>query len=443
MQSLREHYGKRRAAAWIGVALVSLLLAAGMGCGGGGGADSGGTGEAAADAGPGEPEPGMLILAKAQFQRITREDGSQGFAPGAAKMVLVRHDGGGWDKQIVEDPDSNVFHKAKPVQLPGHEPGILTIGANAAPKPARMKLWQPGNGSWSDEMLAEDTFGGDFNRFRDFEIGDVNGDGSPEIVVATHDQGEVLVFSLADQGWESVQIDHHEDTFVHEIELGDVDRDGKQEIFATPSEPNRVDGTPQPGWIMRYDHEEDDYAKQELLRLPTRHMKEILVGDAEGDGTLELYASVEATLSSKQGRPTPDEQLEIRRYDPEDPSAEPELVAALDDKQCRFLHLGDVDGDGRKEMVATAYKSGIWVIEQQDDGWEPQRIDEDSSGYEHASTLADLDGDGTVELYVAADDQGKLRRYVWNGQSYEREELLSIQKGDITFGVAAWPDPPM
>ena len=31
--------------------------------------------------------------------------------------------------------------------------------------------------------------------------------------------------------------------------------------------------------------------------------------------------------------------------------------------------------------------------------------------------MADLDGDGTDELYVAADTQGELRRYLWiNGR---------------------------
>jgi hypothetical protein len=438
MHSHWERYGNARTALAAGLAALALLVTGLTGCGtepAGGPAD--------ADTSAGEPEPGMLILAKAQFERITRDDGTKGFAPGAAKMVLIRHDGSGWTKEVVEDPDSNVFHKAKPVHLPGYDAGILTIGANAAPKPALLKLWTPGDGGWTGEALAEATFGGKFNRFRDFEIGDVDADDQQEIVIATHDQGVVMVLSRQGDGWQPLEIDRHEDTFVHEIELGDVDRDGRQEIFATPSEPNRVDGTPQPGWVMRYDHTEDGYTAVEVLRLPTRHMKEILVGDSEEDGTLELYASIEATLSSKQGQPTPDEQLEIRRYDPEETSADPQLVASLDDKQCRFLHLGDVDGDGTNEMVATAYRSGIWVLEPGEAAWKPTLVDADSSGYEHASTLADLDGDGVVELYVAADDQGQLRRYVWNGEDFDREEIVAITKGDITFGVAAWPDPPM
>ena len=40
--------------------------------------------------------------------------------------------------------------------------------------------------------------------------------------------------------------------FVHEIEIGDVDGDGVLEVYATPSEPNRLDGKPQSGVVVRY-----------------------------------------------------------------------------------------------------------------------------------------------------------------------------------------------
>ena len=55
-----------------------------------------------------------------------------------------------------------------------------------------------------------------------------------------------------------------------------------------------------------------------------------------------------------------------------------------------------------------------------------QLIDRGSSGFEHASHVADLDGDGKVELYVAADDQKSLRRYLWDGQSFQRSDIGTI-----------------
>ena len=55
--------------------------------------------------------------------------------------------------------------------------------------------------------------------------------------------------------------------------------------------------------------------------------------------------------------------------------------------------------------------------------------------------LADLDGDGTDELYVASDNDGELRRYVWvNGRPrrtviHSRNEARSM----ITWNLATAP----
>jgi hypothetical protein len=100
-------------------------------------------------------------------------------------------------------------------------------------------------------------------------------------------------------------------------------------------------------------------------------------------------------------------------------------VATLDDTLCRFLTSGDLDGDGRKEMVAAARSSGLWLLKPAESGssWEVTSIDRDSGGFEHAAILTDLDGDGRDELYVASDDDGEIRRYVWHDGELAREVL--------------------
>ena len=44
-------------------------------------------------------------------------------------------------------------------------------------------------------------------------------------------------------------------------------------------------------------------------------------------------------------------------------------------------------------------------------------------GFEHASILTDLDGDGKDELYVASDKHKEVRRYVWDGNKLVREVI--------------------
>ena len=55
--------------------------------------------------------------------------------------------------------------------------------------------------------------------------------------------------------------------------------------------------------------------------------------------------------------------------------------------------------------------------------WTKTQIDRDSSGFEHASILTDLDGDGTDELYVASDTHGEVRRYTYDNGRFGKEVL--------------------
>jgi hypothetical protein len=150
--------------------------------------------------------------------------------------------------------------------------------------------------------------------------------------------------------------------------------------------------------------------------LGDRHAKEILVADVDGDGRDELYVAVEAVSGG---------QVEIRRYGADTPPDRGRTVAVLPDRLCRCLTAGDVDGDGRREIAVALSKAGLWLLRPRagDVAWDSRVVAEDSSGFEHAAVLADLDEDGRDELYVASDDQHEVRRYVWRDGAPQREVL--------------------
>ncbi|HEU4431224.1 MAG TPA: VCBS repeat-containing protein, partial [Myxococcota bacterium] len=287
--------------------------------------------------------PRGLLLALSTFRS---EGGKQ--IPQSELVVLTRA-AGAWSAVSVTDPESNVFHKAMVVDLPGAGPSLLTAsGMNAA-----IKRWQKGAaGLEPAETLWQAKFGGAFDRMRDVEAGDLFGDGKPALAVATHDQGVVAVVRAQDGGgWQATELDRKPDTFVHEIELADLDGDGVREIYATPSAPNKLDGTPQPGEVVRFTPAKGE-GRTVVADLGMRHAKEILAGDVDGDGRDELYVSVEAAEGGN---------LEIQRYDAgTDPKAGT-VVVTLADPMCRFLTAGDVDGDGKKELVIAAKDTGLWL----------------------------------------------------------------------------------
>jgi hypothetical protein len=377
-----------------------------------------------------------ILLAQAQFIETTDpETGKTKSTPGPARLEILRDVGGEWTSEVIEDPESNVFHKAvifKDPENPDAPPGILTIGANAA----ALKFWRQTDGKWTADTLWTTTFGGKQNRLRDFEIGDVTGDGKLDFVIVTHDQGAVVVLSRGEVGWEATEIDREKGIWIHECELGDLDGDGSLEIYATPSNPNRFDGKEQPGKITVYRHTPEGFERGVVEEFPWRHVKEILVTQLDGSRPV-LLASVEAELGERADAPPDASKTLIKRYRFENGEYVGDVVCTLPDQLCRFLNAGDVDGDGKPELIASTHKQGIWLARPRDGEWPVELVDANSSGFEHATVLADLDGDGVQEIYVAADDQHEVRRYRWNGKGFGRETLSPIDGRKITFGITA------
>ena len=372
---------------------------------------------------PLEPLDNGLLLALA----VLEKDADGRPVPQPAQLGILTDTGAGWTYTPISDPDSNVFHKAMVYEPRPGEAGILTAGGTGAYLKFRRHSAKP-------EVLWQADFGGKHSRMRDVEIADIFGDGTPVLAVATHDQGVVAIVKPSGDGWEVVELDSEPNTFVHEIEVGDLNGDGVIEIYATPSLPNKLDGTAQPGSVVRYVPAIGE-GRVEVADLGDRHAKEILVDDVDGDGVDELYVAVEAVAGGR---------VEIRRYDADTDPAGGVLVASLEDKLCRFLTSGDIDGDGKKEMVAAAHKSGLWLLKPGDDpndAWSITSIDRNSGGFEHAAILTDLDGDGSDELYVANDNAGEINRYLWKDGSPVKETLYTHPEGLSGFTWNIMPVP--
>jgi hypothetical protein len=375
----------------------------------------------------GGPYP-AIVLSQAWFWK--NAEGKS--APGPARLEIWRQTPDGWLATRLEDGQSNVFHKA----IVSPDGSILTIGAEKA----LLKRWRFASGTWTSTTLWERNWGGKFNRLRDIEIGDVDGDGKDEYVIATHDQGVVAVLKPGQplSATNPVELDRQPDTFVHEIEIGDVDGDGRLEFFATPSERNKV-GVSQSGQVVMYKWDGQKYQKTVVDSLTGTHAKKVLVADIDGDGRPDILSAVEAQLDDQKRIVRP---VEIRRYSLGKAGAfHHEVLATLPDQQCRFLVVADFDGDGRVEIVAAPMKTGLYLLKSTTDPktretkWAARQFETNSSGFEHAAFAADLDGDGRPELYVAADDQHELDRYVFDPKT---NAVTKTRIGPLDSSVITW-----
>lgn len=369
---------------------------------------------------------GVLLVSQSRFQT----DSLNKPIPQPARLELLRFSGGALRREVLEDPLSNVFHKAM-IVASDRDTSLFTIGGDAA----ALTRWKTGRVPSEPQRIWQPTFGGKHDRIRDIERGDVDGDGVAELVMATHDQGVVAVADQgADEAWQVSVVDSAPGTFVHEVEVGDLDRDGLAEFYATPSKPNLASGASQPGSVVRFSWDGARYVRTVVDSFPDTHAKEILVADVDGNGD-ELYVVKEASTTAEGEVIAP---VSIVRYQLVGQAWQKEEVCTIPDKQCRFLLSTDLDGDGAAELVAAGFRSGIWWITPTATvPWRRELIDRESSGFEHACTAADMDGDGLQELYVASDDQKEVRRYVRTDGRFHRTVLAPMEGDFITWGLTA------
>ena len=187
----------------------------------------------------GEAAPSLLVT-QAWFWKDENGDSQ----PHLPVLEIWRSQQDGWKRFRVEDADSNVFHKAHSISRWYFDHRCGTSITQALDD-GRWKMEQ--------ETLWERNWKGKFNRLRDVEVGDVNHDGIEDLVIATHDAGVVAVLEPKREGAEQtlIELDKVADTFVHEIEIGDIDGDGKLEFFATPSDRNQSKKS-QAGKVVMY-----------------------------------------------------------------------------------------------------------------------------------------------------------------------------------------------
>ena len=366
-----------------------------------------------------------LLLSQAWFMK----DANGKSKPGPARLEIWRKGAAGWNFTRLEDPESNVFHKS----VLSDDGSILTIGAMGA----HLKRWKFADGKWSQDKLWSQSWGGKFDRLRDIEIGDVDGDGADEYVIATHDFGVVAVFNPGVDGGEPeiIEMDKKADTFVHEIEIGDIDGDGKLEFFATPSDRNKANVS-QHGEVVMYKWDGSSYARSIVDPGKGTHAKEILAADIDGDGKSEIFSVQEAVLENKKMV----KPVTIRQYTRNaEGSFSFEEIAQIEDTMTRFIIAEDFDGDGKREIIAASKKTGLYRVNPGASGWTVTQFDANSSSFEHAIVAADLDGDKQTELYVAADNQQELKRYDWNAETktFDKSLIGKLQPSVFTWNIEA------
>jgi hypothetical protein len=290
------------------------------------------------------------------------------------------------------------------------------------------------------------------NGGRSVSIGDVDGDGEAEVIVqidAPHSGGNdfwVMKFDSAIGGWQHLsQIPGHPlqadfdcsglSNAGRSATVGDVDGDGRAEVIVQINAPHSGGND---FWVMKFDPAEFTPAHwQHLSPIPGHPLqadldcsglpnggRSVSVGDVDGDGQAEVIVQIDAAHSGGN-------DFWVMKFEPSaaiwqhlSPIPGHPLQADFDCSGLpnggRSVRVGDVDGDGRAEVIVQIDASGsggndFWVM----------KFDPGSGSWIHLSptgnaleadvecsslpnggrsvVVRDVDGDGRAEVIVQID----------------------------------------
>ena len=210
----------------------------------------------------------------------------------------------------------------------------------------RIAWWRNPGRAWGSSQWQEATVNACCNV--EFAVlADMNNDGQAREIVAQENGTGQAWYEVKDGGWVRHAVSDR--TYGHGIGAGDVNGDGRTDIL-TPA-----------GWL---EAPADPRSAAWSLH------------NAWADANLPILPAGQAAPPATAG------------------------AAAVDDRrvQLGFMHVVDVNGDGRNDVITAAgHDYGVFWFEQGESGWTRHVVD-NAWSQGHASTLVDINGDGRPEF---------------------------------------------
>ena len=274
---------------------------------------------------------------------------------------------------------------------------------------------------------------------RSIALGDLDNDGADEIVLGTRPNGAVIVLDGEPTGYVATTIDRDQygtgTTNTREVAVDDVDADATPEILVATARASKEDWQATPGAIFLYRRSPDGWDR--LLiddHCGRTHTRMVAVADVKNDGIRRIVSSAVGVVQPGSGGIDP--QPELRLYTVTGRRVTRQPIGTLENMiKSRSFAAGDVDGSGRVALVVgtralggTSHETTCLYVYRFDDrtqAWERETIDTSGPLGFHCVAIGDVDGDGRSEIIASDDGRGQIKLYKRRGSGWEHEIIYA------------------
>jgi len=226
-------------------------------------------------------------------------------------------------------------------------------------------------------------------------IGDIDGDGKPDLAVTNYDINTVSIFrNTSTPGSVSfaTKVDLATASGPNMISIGDIDGDGKRDLAVTNTKDNNVSvlrNTSIPGSVSFA-------AKVDFAT--SGGPKSISIGDIDGDGKPDLAVTNMLAFN-----------VSILRNTSTSGSVSFATMVNFDAGDPLSASICDIDGDGKPDLVvANLWEDIVYVYRNTSTSGTVSfaaRVVFTTSKSPHSVSIGDIDGDGKPDLVVAGEDE--------------------------------------
>jgi hypothetical protein len=277
---------------------------------------------------------------------------------------------------LVLDPDNGWSQEHLDLRYPGTRDAIETgefvvseigdIDGDGRPEivfavtptqaPSYLLAYRCVRGSWQAEPIYRDYQSAEF--IRSVALGDLDGDGCDEIVIGSRPDGAIVLFDRGPSGYTAELVDTQQqganNSNIREVAIGNISNNGNTgplEIFAASARANEpVKWDRVPGFIFRYRKNGERWERSVIEDHDEQtHTRMLRIGKVRG--VRQAVSCAVGVHDREQQRIDPEPVLQMHALNA-DGSVKRETIGVLERAiKSRSLVIGDIDGDGENELV--------------------------------------------------------------------------------------------